>query len=231
MIQVIPNLHISNYPTTIPKTITHILTMCTKPLSRRLSKGVTTLHLPLHNQDDITPHIPQILTFIATALAVPNNHVLVHCREGVNRSSAAVIAYLCSKNGSNAADAFMELYMRKTDICTRRRFLEQIDGWFGGGGEYKEDDVSREVCDRVEKLRLGWMLQGYFIRPTDWVWMQKGGPWEGKDDGVTAEDVTEIEEILLSIEPSEDRESAVVVEDVEAIDKVLSKESQEVLLF
>lgn len=181
MVEVIPHLYISNWPTMIPDHITHVLTMCHEPLPSKVIGRRKYRHLPLQDEDDITHHISDIIGFISAVLIKPLNpkdDVLVHCVSGKNRSSAAVITYLCWLQNVNAADGFMMLYLKKHDICPRRRFLEQIDGWFKRKEIYANGDVSREVCNRIEALRLRWMDKGRWVNPSDWVWMQRGGPWK-----------------------------------------------------
>ncbi|CZR54895.1 uncharacterized protein PAC_04780 [Phialocephala subalpina] len=166
------------------------------PLSPRIYRQCKYLHLPMKDEDDITPHIPSITTFVSSALRpanpTTNNNVLIHCVSGINRSAAAIITYLCHvKPKFGVVDAFMHLWEKKTNVCPRRRFLEQIERWFGRSRKgdkkakgHRRGDISRECCDRVDQKRLEWMNNGKYERGVDWLWMQQGHGFtlEGKKD-------------------------------------------------
>jgi len=132
--EIFPNLYLSRFPKEIPEEITHVLNMCIDahpPDSTR-----TYLHIPLDDIDNITPHIPDILSFINNALS-PNftsdaqNKVLVHCMLGLNRSVAAVVAYLCGVRGITVQEALEEVQEKKPDVRPSALFMVQIDRFFG----------------------------------------------------------------------------------------------------
>jgi len=86
---ILPNLYISPPPNPRPRhplPHTHILTMSFYPLSPRIYRQCKYLHLPMKDEDDITPHIPSITTFVSSALRpanpTTNNNVLIHCVSG-----------------------------------------------------------------------------------------------------------------------------------------------------
>lgn len=154
--KVIPSLYLSSLPNELDKKYTHVLNMCMtqhKALSHA-SHPPETLHIKLLDLDDITPYIPQILMFIDTALKHPQNRVLVHCALGVNRSAAAVTAYLCHRSGSNATTALEYLKSRKSDVQPSAMFLQQIDKYFGYKDTFEIDPMVA-FHERLRKRKAG----------------------------------------------------------------------------
>ncbi|TVY15509.1 Tyrosine-protein phosphatase yvh1 [Lachnellula arida] len=159
--EILPRLYLSSFPTTpeqIPDDITHVLNMCTTPSAPDTTR--TYLHIPLLDWDDISPHLSSIISFISSALSSPatietrSPKVLVHCALGVNRSAAAVIAYLVSRNegwGSEQAVGFLR--GRKADVKPSGVFLGQIDGFFGRRGG--REDVLVGFYRRLEERKRG----------------------------------------------------------------------------
>jgi hypothetical protein len=132
-------------PEEIPWDVTHVLNMCTIPSAPDPSR--TYLQIPLLDWDDMSPHIDSIVSFISSALTTssvttypPTSQlsttkkrftVLVYCALGINRSAAAVIAYLCWKNeGWRTEQAVGFLKERKGDVRPSAVFLDQIDRHF-----------------------------------------------------------------------------------------------------
>ncbi|KAG4428682.1 hypothetical protein IFR05_015832, partial [Cadophora sp. M221] len=114
--------------------------MCKDPHPVSNSLHLKILHIPLDDIadiDDITPYIPQILTFISTALA-SSASILVHCALGLNRSVAAILAYLCHVRKVDSATALKFLKTKKEDVKPSALLLGQIDRFFGREGG-KED--------------------------------------------------------------------------------------------
>ncbi|KFY48946.1 hypothetical protein V495_00890 [Pseudogymnoascus sp. VKM F-4514 (FW-929)] len=155
-IRVIPDLYLSSFPNELDKKYTHVLNMCMTPHKAlsHASHPPESLHLKLLDWDDITPYIPQILMYITTVLENPQNRVLVHCVLGVNRSAAAVIAYLCHRNGSNATTALEYLKGRKLDVQPSAMFLQQIDKYFGYKDTFEVDPMVA-FHERLRKRKAG----------------------------------------------------------------------------
>jgi len=59
------------------------------------------LHLPLQDSPfaELADYLPSSTAFVANALRDPNARVLVHCVQGVSRSSSIVCGYLIAKYG------------------------------------------------------------------------------------------------------------------------------------
>ncbi|KFY75030.1 hypothetical protein V499_04985 [Pseudogymnoascus sp. VKM F-103] len=142
-VEVIPGLYLSSCPDEIDKKYTHVLNMCMTPHEdgSHDSPRPETLHIQLLDWDDITPYIQLVLQFINTALQHSQNRVLVHCALGINRSAAAVTAYLCHQNKSNSRAALEYLRSRKPDVQPSVMFLQQIDRYFGYGDTFGIDPM------------------------------------------------------------------------------------------
>ena len=102
--------------------------------------------------DDITPHIPIILSFISSSIQ-SGNEVLVHCALGLNRSVAAVLAYLCHVIGLDAQKALEVVKEKKADVKPSALFLQQIDRYFRRGGEREDPLVGFKR--RLEERKRG----------------------------------------------------------------------------
>ena len=98
--EVLLNLYISEFPVDIDPRFTHILNMCTQPHPLDANHPTQKYHQILINDiDNITPHIPAIISFISTAIKEENGTVLVYYHAGINRSVSAIVAYLCHSKG------------------------------------------------------------------------------------------------------------------------------------
>lgn len=70
-------------------------------------------------------HFYSAAEFIERALAQPNGKVLVHCGEGISRSSTLVIAYLMIKQGFTVQDAIRKV-VKHRNILPNQGFLLQL---------------------------------------------------------------------------------------------------------
>jgi protein-tyrosine phosphatase len=135
--EILPSLFLSRFPKEILDDITHVLNMCTKPHPPDSSR--TYLHIPLDDIDNIKPHIQNILGFVNHALETKGK-VLVHCALGLNRSVAAIVAYVCHRKNTNSFEALKFVKEKKPDVKPSALFLKQIDQFFNREGE-KEDPL------------------------------------------------------------------------------------------
>jgi protein-tyrosine phosphatase len=98
--------------------VTHVLN-CAREVPCSFRSRFRYLHLKLMDPDGaFIDHIPDICRFIRVGRR--RGGVLVHCRMGISRSVAAILAYLCSRGktleegyrilqrGVREADEFME---------------------------------------------------------------------------------------------------------------------------
>jgi hypothetical protein len=117
--------------------------MCTTPHAS-LPATVSFIHIPINDIDDITPHLPSIISFISSALSPyphgindlgkekenePEKKVLVHCHLGRESGDGE----------GEEEDVLVGFY---------RRLRERKMGLLKGGGE----DEGRSVGEDVQKV-------------------------------------------------------------------------------
>jgi len=72
-------------------------------------------------------HFDRLCRFIDTALEDPHAAVYIHCRQGINRSAALAIAYVCRGTGIPAAILITTIRMEtKRLILTNKGFETQL---------------------------------------------------------------------------------------------------------
>jgi len=80
--------------------------------------------------------------------------VLVHCVMGVNRSAAALVAFLCSGVGMSLEDAVALIAQKRGFVLSNVSFLEQLVQSFGNTAasttEEEQTDRAEEKMDRLE---------------------------------------------------------------------------------
>jgi len=75
-------------------------------------------------------HIPEILAFL-TQCREEGRRVLVHCIAGINRSSMALVSFLCANLDMKVEDAVDLTSKRRGFILSNVSFLEQLARSFG----------------------------------------------------------------------------------------------------
>jgi predicted protein tyrosine phosphatase len=81
-------------------------------------------------------HVQAIVDFAKT---VDKGHLLVHCRAGISRSSAATLIVMAVHSGPEHADKLMELVRRNRSIARPNDLmLEYADEILGWGGELQK---------------------------------------------------------------------------------------------
>ncbi len=76
---------------------------------------------------DLTPYLSEVTEFIHEQLSA-NKRVLVHCRGGVNRSPAFVIAYLTRYN-MTLEDAIVLVRTARSGARIQDHYMQQIATW------------------------------------------------------------------------------------------------------
>ncbi|KAF2435390.1 hypothetical protein EJ08DRAFT_335761 [Tothia fuscella] len=106
--------------------ITHILNMTRYP-SSNLS-GITHSQIPVNDNEEerMQLYFSAIAHFIAEALSVPGNKVLVHCRVGISRSATAVLAFLIMKKNMPLQDAWNLLKARRKIVKPNPAFCAEL---------------------------------------------------------------------------------------------------------
>jgi len=102
--------------------------------SDMLGYGTAYLAIPADDNDSylIDQHLPEIVTFLH-ACRQERRQVLVHCIMGVNRSSAALAAFLCEGLGVDLEESIITISRRRGHILSNRSFLDQLVAKYGIG--------------------------------------------------------------------------------------------------
>ena len=75
---------------------------------------------------ELAAHLPQTTAFLRAALMDPNARVLVHCVEGVSRSTSVVAAYLIAEYGWSPAQAIQCVKTRRRAAEPNFGFVQQL---------------------------------------------------------------------------------------------------------
>jgi predicted protein tyrosine phosphatase len=110
--------------------ITHLVSILDKMhLKSSIPPGIQHLWIKAQDVDSerLGPHFSRIATFIADARECSGNpKVLVHCRQGMSRSAAAVLATLIINEGMRLEDGWRELKMVRPTVSPNRGFLTEL---------------------------------------------------------------------------------------------------------
>ena len=110
--------------------ITHILN-CAADVPCTFSGGFRYLHLELTDPDpEFADHIEAICRFIRTGRR--QGAVLVHCRMGLSRSPAAILAYLCGRGRTlSQGMRILKRGVREEEFAEPHEvFLEQLRDYY-----------------------------------------------------------------------------------------------------
>jgi protein-tyrosine phosphatase len=141
--EIIPRLHLSNrygawdYTALTTLGITHILIAGHgSGLRSYFPDEFSYMQLELHDDTNeaaasaFFASLPVSVRFIEDALAEsPNNHVLVHCSQGVSRSAGIIAAYLIQEYQMNSEDALDRIRARRPWAEPNAAFVQQLERW------------------------------------------------------------------------------------------------------
>ena len=78
---------------------------------------------------DLTPFLDQVTEYIDVEINKnKNNKILVHCKAGINRSPAFILAYLCKYNNMSIDEAQKYISQRRK-VQFKAHYVEQITKW------------------------------------------------------------------------------------------------------
>ena len=94
--------------------------------SKHISSHVENMKISIRDKDtsDITPFLDLVCDTVNAHLS-KNRKVLIHCKAGMNRSPAFVIAYLIKYNGMSLKQAKNHIQKIRKINC-KQNFMEQI---------------------------------------------------------------------------------------------------------
>jgi protein-tyrosine phosphatase len=98
--------------------------------SKHISSHVENMKISIRDKDtsDITPFLDPVCDTVNAHLS-KNRKVLIHCKAGMNRSPAFVIAYLMKYNGMSLEQAQNHIQKIRKIHC-KQNFMEQITKHF-----------------------------------------------------------------------------------------------------
>lgn len=139
--EILPRLYLAdisaaeNLATLTTLGITHVVSAMTGYVALPLRlPPAHHLQLPLQDNPfaELAAHLPTATTFIAQALnSNPHHRVLVHCVQGISRSSSVVAGYLVAATGMSPSDAVSYVKSKRSQVDPNPGFVSQL-------GEYAE---------------------------------------------------------------------------------------------
>ena len=125
--KIIENLYLGNqYSTTIIKRIDTIVSIgCNSKANK-----ITNYKISVRDKKstDLTPHLDNVTDYINEELN-RKHKVLVHCKAGINRSTAFVLAYLCKYEKMSIEDAKKILSIKRPIVKFQEHYMKQIEMW------------------------------------------------------------------------------------------------------
>ncbi|CAL1705355.1 unnamed protein product [Somion occarium] len=161
--EVIPRLYLSdisaaeNTSTLRSLGITHIVSAMLGLVVIPHGLPVQQLQIPLQDSPfaELAEHLPRTTAFIADALRDPHARVLVHCVQGISRSTSVVCAYLIAVYGWTPAQAVQYIKSKRSLADPNPGFVSQLGeyaaslqrGGTGAPGGSSSNSRSRAVYD------------------------------------------------------------------------------------
>jgi len=127
--KILNNLYLGNqYATEVIKNIDMIISIGCN--SKHKLKTIEHIQISLRDKDtsDITPFLDLICDTININL-LNNKKILIHCKAGINRSTAFVIAYLIKYNDMSL-DQAKDHILNIRNVKFKKNFMEQIQMHF-----------------------------------------------------------------------------------------------------
>ncbi|GLD99216.1 hypothetical protein PINS_up007934 [Pythium insidiosum] len=108
--------------------ITHIINMGAITETRQQFDGVEYLDVDIKDKVDVDIRVAftPTIEFIQRAAQTPGSRVLIHCVQGVSRSSTIVIWYLMLETKCTLSAAYSYVLKRRPLIFPNRGFMEQL---------------------------------------------------------------------------------------------------------
>ena len=127
--KIINNLYVGNqYSTSIMKRVDTIVSVGCKS---KTEKNVNTYKISVRDSTntDLTPYLTDITKYMDDELN-KNHRVLVHCKGGMNRSPAIIVAYLCKYKDMTIEQAKQIISkVRPAARFFKQHYMDQIEEW------------------------------------------------------------------------------------------------------
>ena len=133
---IIPNLYLGsamcrNETVISMLKITHVISFSDYPEKKLNLSDIHTLHWQISDSlsANLSPVLSPVVAWISKAIDEHKGTVLVHCDQGVSRSSSVVIAYLlrCSANFGTVYGALDYVKSKRSVIRPNPSFLQQLE--------------------------------------------------------------------------------------------------------
>ncbi|KAI0080547.1 phosphatases II [Panus rudis PR-1116 ss-1] len=108
--------------------ITHILSAMPGMVAVPRNPNLHHFQIPLQDNPfaELAAHLPQATAFISDALRDPQARVLVHCVQGISRSTSVVCAYLIAQYGWTPAQAVQYIKSKRSLADPNPGFVSQL---------------------------------------------------------------------------------------------------------
>ncbi|KAH7889130.1 phosphotyrosine protein [Phlebopus sp. FC_14] len=108
--------------------ITHVLSAMRGYVSLPSNPHLHRTQFPLEDLpfSELAAHLPATTAFLRSAMHDPNARVLVHCMEGVSRSTSVVCAYLIAEFGWSPTQAIQYVKSRRRSAEPNFGFVQQL---------------------------------------------------------------------------------------------------------
>ncbi|KAH7924750.1 phosphotyrosine protein [Leucogyrophana mollusca] len=132
--EILPRLYVSdlsfaeNPAALVSLGITHILSAMRGFVAAPQGLHIHRAQFPLEDLpfSELAAHLPGTTAFLRSALHDPNARVLVHCMEGVSRSTSVVCAFLIAEYGWTPAQAIQFVKSRRRSAEPNMGFVQQL---------------------------------------------------------------------------------------------------------
>ena len=124
---IIDNLYLGNqYSTTIIKNIDTIVSIGCNSKANNINNYKISIRDK--NTSDLTPFLDEVTEYINEELN-KKHEVLVHCKGGINRSTAFILAYLCKYEEMTIEEGREWISQRRQCSRFQEHYINQIEKW------------------------------------------------------------------------------------------------------
>jgi dual specificity phosphatase 12 len=97
---------------------------------------------------NLLDHLEDVLDFLDDAIDASDGKVLVHCHNGVSRSPAVVLAFMCYSMGLQLDEAVEVLRMDVPQAAPNEGFMQQLQLFVAMGCELHahDDELIERFC-------------------------------------------------------------------------------------
>ena len=125
--KIIDNLYLGNqYSTTIIKKVDTVISIGCQSKANNINNFKISIRDK--KSSDLTPFLDSVTEYINEELN-KNHKVLVHCKGGINRSTAFILAYLCKYKDMTIEEGKEWISKRRCSARFQDHYMLQIENW------------------------------------------------------------------------------------------------------